>query len=119
MLAETEVVEAMDAQEKQYSIDKVFNNDGTVAKSANALELEEMQALLTHAETTASLLADRIRQGHIAAAPAQIDQWSACDYCEYSAVCGLDPKLPGCEKRKLPAMNREELMEKLQEIRNS
>ncbi len=119
VLAETEVVEAMDAQEKQYSIDKVFNNDGTVAKSANALELEEMQALLTHAETTAALLADRIRQGHISAAPAQIDQWSACDYCEYSAVCGLDPKLPGCEKRKLPAMNREELMEKLQEIRNS
>ena len=114
VLAEAEVVDAMDAEEKQYSIDKVFNQDGTVAKSANALELDEMQSLLAHAETTAARLADRIRQGHISAAPAQIDQWSACDYCEYSAICGLDPNLPGCEKRKLPTMNREELMEKLQ-----
>jgi len=113
VLAEAEVVDAMDADVQQYSIDKVFNQDGTVAKSANALELEEMQALLTHAETTAAQLADRIRQGRISAAPAQIDQWSACDYCEYSAVCGLDPKLPGCEKRKLEGMSREELMARL------
>ena len=115
VLAEAEVVDAMDAEEKQYSIDKVFNQDGTIAKSANALELEEMRALLTHAETTAAQLADRIREGRISAAPAQIDQWSACDYCEYSAVCGLDPKLPGCEKRKLEPMSREELMNRLHE----
>lgn len=114
VLAEAEVVDAMDAEEKQFSLDKVFNQDGTVAKTANALELEEMNALLHHAETTAAQLADRIREGRMEARPAQIDQWSACDYCEYSAICGLDPKLPGCEKRKLPAMNREELMQKLQ-----
>jgi len=113
VLAEAEVVDAMDAGEQQYSIDKVFNQDGTIARSANALELEEMNALLTHAEHTAALLADHIREGRITAAPAQIDQWSACEYCDYSAVCGLDPKLPGCEKRKLASMSREDLMAKL------
>ena len=113
VLAEAEVVDAMDAEEKQYSLDKVFNQDGTVAKTANALELQDMHALLAHAEQTAAQLADHIRQGRMEASPAQIDQWTACDYCEYSTICGLDPKLPGCEMRKLPTMNREELMQKL------
>ncbi len=114
VLADAEVVDAMDMDEKQYSIDKVFNQDGTVAKSANALELVEMNALLDHAQRTAAQLADRIREGRMEVSPAQVEQWSACDYCEYSAICGLDPKLPGCEKRKLESMSRGELMEKIQ-----
>ena len=116
VLAETEVVDAMDAEEKQFSLEKVFNQDGSVSKTANALELTEMQALLRHAQTTAAALADRIRQGEMQASPAQIDQWSPCEYCQYASVCGLDPRLPGCEKRTLPAMSREELMGRLQEI---
>ncbi len=122
VLAEAEVVDAMDMDEKQYSIDKVFNQDGTVAKAANALELEEMNALLTHAQRTAAQLADRIREGRMEVSPAQVEQWSACDYCEYSAICGLDPKLPGCEKRKLESMSRGELVEKVKDefgMRNS
>lgn len=113
VLAETEVVDAMDAEEKNYSLDKVFNKDGTVAKTAAALELEDMHALLTHAQKTAAQLADRIRQGQIDVSPAQIDQWSACDYCQYRAVCGLDPALPGGGKRCLEDFPREELMARL------
>lgn len=115
VLAETEVVDAMDVEEKNYSLDKVFNKDGSVAKTAAALELKDMQALLRHAQQTAADLADRIRQGHMEVSPAQIDNWSACDYCEYQAVCGLDPKLPGCETRQLEDMTREDLMARLQQ----
>lgn len=113
VLAETEVIAAMDAEEQQYSIDKIFNKDGTVDKTSSALGLDEMQALLTHAEKTAAQLADHIREGRISAAPAQAGTWCACDFCDYSAVCGLDPKLPGCKKRELSPMTREELLEKL------
>jgi len=110
VLAETEVVDAMDAQEKNYSLDKVFNKDGTVAKTAQALELEDMRALLAHAQSTAAALADRIRQGHMEVSPARIDTWSACDYCDYASLCGLDPALPGGEKRQLPPLSREEFL---------
>lgn len=113
VLAETEVIAAMDAEAQQYSIDKVFNKDGTVDKTSSALGLDEMRALLTHAEKTAAQLADHIREGRISAAPAQAGTWCACDFCDYSAVCGLDPKLPGCKKRELSPMTREELLEKL------
>lgn len=113
VLAETEVIAAMDAEVPQYSIDKVFNKDSTVDKTANALGLDEMRALLTHAEKTAAQLADHIREGRINASPAQTGTWCACDFCDYSAICGLDPKLPGCKNRELPPMTREELLEKL------
>ena len=115
VLADTEVVQAMDADVPGYSIGQVFNKDGSVAKTAAALDLKDMQALLRHAQQTAADLADRIRQGHMEVSPAQIDNWSACDYCEYQAVCGLDPKLPGCESRLLEDMTREELMARLQQ----
>ena len=114
VLADTEVVDAMDAEEKQYSIDKVFNQDGTVAKAASALDLTEMRALLAHARNTAAQLTDRIRRGEIAVSPAQIGQWTACDYCDYAAVCGLDPRLPGTQPRCLAPMDREEMLARLQ-----
>lgn len=113
VLAETEVVEAMDDKEPQFSLDKVFNQDGTVAKTAAALELDEMRALLRHAQDMAAQLTDHIRQGRIDISPAQIAQWSACDYCDYAPLCALDPALPGGQKRPLDPMNREELMERL------
>ncbi len=101
VLAETEVVEAMDAETPEYSISKVFNRDGSIAKNANAYDLDGMHALLQHATETAAALTDQIRQGCIDIAPAQIDKWTACEYCPYPGICGKDPKLPGGEPRVL------------------
>lgn len=108
VLAETEVVDAMDTDEKELSLAKVFNKDGTISASADAYGLEEMQALLRHVQKTAAELTDRIRQGCLDIAPAQDGAWSACDWCDYAAVCRLDPALPGGEKRCLEKLSRQE-----------
>lgn len=113
VLAETEVVEAMDADEKELSLGKVFNKDGTVAAGADAYDLQEMQALLTHVQHTAAQLTDRIREGCVDISPAQDGAWCACDWCDYAAVCRLDPALPGGEKRILEKLSRQELSERL------
>jgi len=85
-----------------------------VASFAQAYSLEEMHALLEHAKKTAADLADAIRQGQIAVSPAAIgESWSACTWCEYRAVCGLDPALPGAQKRTLIELTRQELIERL------
>ncbi|MGN0778742.1 MAG: PD-(D/E)XK nuclease family protein [Aristaeellaceae bacterium] len=109
VLAETEVVEAMDAQEQELSLGKIFNKDGSVAAHADAYDLEEMRALLLHVQQTAAELTDRIREGRLDISPAQDGPWCACDWCDYAAVCGLDPALPGGEKRVLTHLSREEL----------
>ena len=116
VLADAEVVDAMDSDIPGFSIGKVFNRDGTVGKQASAYLLDEMRALLGHAQKTAADLADAIRDGQIAVSPAAIgEKWSACDWCDYRAVCGLDPSLPGSHKRPLEEMSREELIQKLKQ----
>lgn len=114
VLAEAEVVNAMDAQEPELSVGKVFNRDGSIAHWAQAYTLEEMHGLMEHARGVAAELADSIRAGEIAVLPACIgEKWSACQWCECSAVCGRDPTLPGAEKRALPALSREEFAGRL------
>ena len=116
VLAEAEVVDAMDVDIPGFSIGKVFNRDGTVGKQAPAYALDEMHALLGHAKKTAADLADAIRDGQIAVSPAAIgEKWSACAWCDYRAVCGIDPSLPGHQKRPLEEIDREELIQRLKE----
>ena len=62
---------------------------------------------------TAQELADGIRDGDISVSPAEMKGWNACQWCEYAAVCGVDPTRPGCTKRVLPHMKRQELLARL------
>lgn len=112
VLADVQVVEAMDT-EGDFSLTSIFTQKGTLRSRAPAYTPEEMQALLDHARDTAALLTDGIREGDIAVSPAEIDDWSACRWCAYAAVCGIDPSVPGCTKRVLPRMDRQELLARL------
>ena len=109
VLADTQVVSAMD-DESGFALESIFTAKGDVAARAPAYTAEEMQQLLDHTRETAATLADGIRGGDVSVSPAQIDQWSACQWCEYAAVCGFDPARPGCTKRVLPNMKRQELL---------
>ena len=77
------------------------------------VKVQEMQALLDHTRETAAMLADSIREGDIAVSPASIGDWSACKWCDYAPVCGIDPAAPGCIPRVLPRMNRQEFAMRL------
>ena len=112
VLADTQVVQAMDTQ-GDFSLGSIFNKDGSVGKNAAAYSPQEMQQLLEHTSDTAAILADGIREGDVSVSPAAIDQWSACQWCSYAAVCGMDPAIPGCTKRVLPHMKKQELLDLL------
>ena len=111
VLSDVEVVNAMDADGT--ALGTIFTKSGGVYAHASAYTKEEMQALLTHTQQTAANLADGIREGDISVAPAETKEWSACQWCEYRAVCGFDPAMPHCTKRVLPALTRQELLDKL------
>lgn len=113
VLAESEVIEAMDFHEPGYSIGKVFNKDGSVAKGANAFDLRGMRGLLSHAQRRAEELADQMRGGCIDISPAQIDRWTACEGCDYRGLCGRDSSLPGGEARVLDCADKQELLARM------
>ena len=112
VLADVDVVNAMDT-EGGFSLGPVFTQKGSVAAHAAAYSPEEMQALLNHTRQTAANLADGIRAGDVSVSPAETTDWSACQWCEYAAVCGVDPTIPGCTKRVLPRMSRQDLLDLL------
>ncbi len=111
VLSDVKVVKAMDAEGT--AIGPIFTKSGKVSSRANAYSREEMDTLLNHTKQVAAELADGIRAGNIAVSPAQVKTWSACEWCEYSAVCGVDPSLPHCTKRVLPQIARQELLDRM------
>ena len=111
VLSDVAVVNAMDAEGT--ALGSIFTKSGGVSAHAQAYSPEEMQALLSHTREKAAELADGIRGGDISVSPAETKSWSACQWCEYAAVCGVDPAMPHCTKRVLPALTRQELLQRL------
>ena len=51
-----------------------------------------------------------ILDGTISLNPYEKGSEDACTYCAYRKVCGFEISLPGCGKRKLEDMDREEAL---------
>ena len=91
--AREDVVRAMDRDIEPYSVDKVFNKDGSVSKSASwAIEEETLRGLTEAAVEKAGELCSRMRDGEIEASPGEDSMGSVCRYCEYRAICRTVPK---------------------------
>ena len=86
--AREDVLRAMDRDISPYSVDKVFNKDGTVSKSATwALDEETLRGLMDAAVEKAGELCDRMRAGEIEASLGEDSVGSVCRYCEYRSIC--------------------------------
>ena len=86
--ADPDVVAAMDRDIRPYSIDKVFNNDGSVAKGIWwAMDESSMREMMNAAVEKAAELCGDIRDGHVEAEPRGSGDDTACRYCDYRTVC--------------------------------
>ena len=86
--AREDVLRAMDRDIRPYSVDKVFNKDGSVSKGASwAMEEETLRGLMDAAVEKAGELCGRMRGGEIEASPGEDAVGSVCRYCEYHSIC--------------------------------
>lgn len=93
VLADAEVISAMDAEEPGFSVEKVFNADGTVSRNATAVDREEMGALLRHAQKLAAELGpgpDPRRR--IAAQPAALGEGTHACIADTRAYAAWTPR---------------------------
>ena len=96
--AREDVVRAMDRDISPYSVDKVFNKDGSVSKSASwAVDEETLRRLMEAAVGKAAELCSRMRDGEIEASPGEDSAGSVCRYCEYRSICRA-----GTKKKETP-----------------
>ena len=88
VLAEEDVLRAMDRDVSPFSLPKVLNQDGSVSRSVGwALPQETLRSLMDAARDKAAELCVRIRSGEVSASPSVSDDRSACTFCEFQTVC--------------------------------
>ncbi|MCR5565484.1 MAG: PD-(D/E)XK nuclease family protein [Clostridiales bacterium] len=91
--AREDVLNAMDRDIRPYSVDKVFNQNGTVSKSAFwAVEEKTLRGLMDAAVEKAGELCGRMRSGEIEASPGEDAAGPVCRYCDYHAICRAGTK---------------------------
>ncbi len=88
--AREDVARAMDRDLRPYSVDEMFNKDGSVKKNAGwAVEEEVLQGLMAAAERKAGEICGEIRSGRIAPAPRGTADDNVCRYCGYRTLCHM------------------------------
>ena len=108
-LSDVEIVQAMD--EDGQVISPVHAKNGELRKNAKALDEAQLSTLLHHARDAASALAEKLFNGQVDISPCQESTRTACDLCDYQAICRFQAEEGAY--RQLPEMSMDQLREKL------
>ena len=111
------VVERLDRflQDKSKVIPVEKKKDGSFSARSGVLSREEMQLVSSYVDTKIRKIGREILDGKIAANPYEKGNEEACTYCAYKKVCGFDVSIPGYEKRQLEDLDKQTLMQRMQE----
>ena len=114
-LKDAAILRRMDDGDPPLTLPKMLTKDDGFDKRAMLATLQDLRALIGHAEEKARLWAERMRAGEIAAAPlCDKNGIGPCANCEYAAICRRDPTQSD-SVRTLPDMDFPTLLEKVQE----
>ena len=115
--SDPEVVERLDhyLQDKSAVIPVEKKKDGSFSARSGILSREEMQLVSAYVDAKIRDIGREILDGKIAANPYEKGNEEACTYCAYKKVCGFDSSIPGYEKRQLEDLDKQTLMQRMQE----
>ena len=115
--SDPEVVERLDRymQDKSVVIPVEKKKDGSFSARSGVLSREEMQLITSYVDAKIRSIGREILDGKIAANPYEKGNEEACTYCAYKKVCGFDGSIPGYEKRQLEDLDKQALMQRMQE----
>lgn len=115
--SDPEVVERLDhyLQDKSAVIPVEKKKDGSFSARSGILSREEMQLVSVYVDAKIREIGREILDGKIAANPYEKGNEEACTYCAYKKVCGFDSSIPGYEKRQLEDLDKQTLMQRMQE----
>lgn len=115
--SDPEVVERLDRymQDKSVVIPVEKKKDGSFSARSSVLSREEMQLISSYVDAKIRSIGREILDGKIAANPYEKGNEEACTYCAYKKVCGFDGSIPGYEKRQLEDLDKQALMQRMQE----
>ena len=87
--------------------------DGSFSARSSVMSGEELRTVSGFVSRKIAEIGREILQGKISLNPYEKGNEEACTYCAYKKVCGFEPAIPGCTKRKLEELDKETLLEKM------
>ena len=89
--------------------------DGSFSARSSVLSGEELRTVSDYVSRKIAEIGREILDGTISLNPYEKGSEEACTYCTYKKVCGFEPAMPGCTKRRLEDMDREEALKRMGE----
>lgn len=110
-----EIIKNLDTNISSYSdVIPVSLKDGVVQDyRSSTASSERIKALRNFVKNKSIEIAQNILKGNISISPSQRGNYTACDYCEYSAMCGFDKKNGNHNYNVLEKMKDELVWEKI------
>ncbi len=88
---------------------------GLFTASSGVLKEEELQEIVSFVKEKVKSLGREILEGKISPDPSQLKDDDSCTYCPYGKVCGFDPGIPDCKKRRLEQIDKKEALKRMKE----
>ena len=95
-----------------------LRNDGTPYSSVSMMSEDGFDLLIRHALKAAASLAEGILAGKTAIEPKKMSGFTACDRCDWRAVCQQDPLLGGMPQPFVPSVTPKDVLERIRERMN-
>lgn len=113
--SEPHIVEMLDGtmESKSAVIPVERKKDGSFSARSSVLSGQELKTVSDYVSYKVAEIGREILDGTISLNPYEKGSEDACTYCAYRKVCGFEASLPGCGKRKLEDMDREEALHRM------
>lgn len=92
------------------------NKEGYPTKRSSVASGEQFKAMNKFVREKIKVLGSEILEGNTTINPYKLGDKTACDYCEYSGICGFDLKLPGSKFRNLKKIDKSKVWEEMMKL---
>ena len=91
-----------------------LTKNGEIYESrSKVISTEEFKVIQDYVMGQVKQEGQAIYEGVVTVNPYQMDKKTACEYCPYSGICGIDSKLPGYEKRILEKVDKDTILDRM------
>ena len=92
-----------------------YNKDGSLRAGSPVASGEQFAALSRYVNRKIRKIGSEVLDGRMDVNPYELKGKTACDYCAYSGVCGLDSKTGGFHRRRLSIFGDDEIWKRIEE----
>lgn len=115
--ASPDIIERLDRYmaDKSDVIPVERKKDGSYSARSSVMSGEELKLVSDYVSRKIAGIGREILQGNISLNPYERGAEEACTYCAYRKVCGFETSMPGCSRRKLEELDKEEILARMAE----